>query len=606
MPQFVFHCLATACSALAATAFAQQTTCRPLDRRDGTRRHPACTDPHGPAIDLLPMRKSFRGRTPTTRCSVSAAGAPTCARARASQSSGSEGAARTAPGDKGLRQRAVAVIRAQRNVTARLTHRRNRDERALPQRSVAALIAAVLLGGCASTAVRENFGSAQQFTRERLGAECAGLTPTTRAATRKPTSMRCCKSRCRPTTRCASRSPTARRCRRCCTRAQRSAAATQSARLPNPVFTFERLVRNEGGMRELEIGRTLAISVLDLFLLPARLRMRRLPAAGRLKLTGDVVQAALDARQAWVRAVAAQQSLQYARAGQARRRCQRRAGAAHAAGRQLQQAAAGARAGLLRRRRAQPGARASRPHAAAREALVRALGLMTTQARALQLPERLPDLPADAEAGARRRRAGTAIDAAPRRAMARAEPELRGARARASPRDHGFVNVLELGTCATRERARPRSAATSSNRRCRCSTAATARAARGAGALHGSAATAPRSWRSTRAPRCARPTAPTAPPTTSRGTTATRSCRCARRIAEENLLRYNGMLIGVFELLADAREQIAQRAAAIEAQRDFWLADADLRRRADRQAAAPMAAAQRRRQPPPRRRRRAH
>ena len=28
-------------------------------------------------------------------------------------------------------------------------------------------------------------------------------------------------------------------------------------------------------------------------------------------------------------------------------------------------------------------------------------------------------------------------------------------------------------------------------------------------------------------------------------------------IADENLLRYNGMLIGVFELLADAREQIA-------------------------------------------------
>ena len=34
-----------------------------------------------------------------------------------------------------------------------------------------------------------------------------------------------------------------------------------------------------------------------------------------------------------------------------------------------------------------------------------------------------------------------------------------------------------------------------------------------------------------------------------------------KRIAEENLLRYNGMLIGVFELLADAREQIAQRHA---------------------------------------------
>ena len=32
-----------------------------------------------------------------------------------------------------------------------------------------------------------------------------------------------------------------------------------------------------------------------------------------------------------------------------------------------------------------------------------------------------------------------------------------------------------------------------------------------------------------------------------------------KRIAEENLLRYNGMLISVFELLADAREQVASR-----------------------------------------------
>ena len=49
-----------------------------------------------------------------------------------------------------------------------------------------------------------------------------------------------------------------------------------------------------------------------------------------------------------------------------------------------------------------------------------------------------------------------------------------------------------------------------------------------------------------------------------------------KKISEEVLLRYNGMLSSVFELLADAREQIASVNAAIEAQRDFWLADADL------------------------------
>jgi outer membrane protein TolC len=48
------------------------------------------------------------------------------------------------------------------------------------------------------------------------------------------------------------------------------------------------------------------------------------------------------------------------------------------------------------------------------------------------------------------------------------------------------------------------------------------------------------------------------------------------RISEENLLRYNGMLIGVFELLADARSQIASVHAAIDALRDFWIAQAEL------------------------------
>ena len=41
-------------------------------------------------------------------------------------------------------------------------------------------------------------------------------------------------------------------------------------------------------------------------------------------------------------------------------------------------------------------------------------------------------------------------------------------------------------------------------------------------------------------------------------------------------LRYNGMQLSVFDLLADAREQVKSVNAALEAQRDFWLADADL------------------------------
>jgi outer membrane protein TolC len=49
-----------------------------------------------------------------------------------------------------------------------------------------------------------------------------------------------------------------------------------------------------------------------------------------------------------------------------------------------------------------------------------------------------------------------------------------------------------------------------------------------------------------------------------------------KRISEENLLRYNGMLISVFELLADAREQVAGVSGYVQALRDFWIADTNL------------------------------
>jgi len=49
-----------------------------------------------------------------------------------------------------------------------------------------------------------------------------------------------------------------------------------------------------------------------------------------------------------------------------------------------------------------------------------------------------------------------------------------------------------------------------------------------------------------------------------------------KRISEENLLRYNGMLASVFELLADSREQIASVTTAVESLRDYWVAETQL------------------------------
>ena len=49
-----------------------------------------------------------------------------------------------------------------------------------------------------------------------------------------------------------------------------------------------------------------------------------------------------------------------------------------------------------------------------------------------------------------------------------------------------------------------------------------------------------------------------------------------KRISDEVMLRYNGMLASVFELLTDARDQVSSVNTAIEAQRDFWIAETDL------------------------------
>jgi outer membrane protein TolC len=45
-----------------------------------------------------------------------------------------------------------------------------------------------------------------------------------------------------------------------------------------------------------------------------------------------------------------------------------------------------------------------------------------------------------------------------------------------------------------------------------------------------------------------------------------------KAVAEQNLLRYNASLISIFELLADAREQVLVADQSIESVRDFWIA----------------------------------
>lgn len=349
--------------------------------------------------------------------------------------------------------------------------------------------------------------------------------------------------------------------------AQAVAEAVQTGRPPNPQLTYERV---KGDV--VEIDRKLALSVLDLLLWPTRASLssvRRRQAM--LRGSAEVLELATATRSAWVEAVAAAQSAAYAaqvlEAAEASAELARRMRRAGNYSR-LEEAReelflADARAEL---------ARARLEAQQQRERLVRLLGLRAELAAKLSLPERLPDLPAapaSAEALARR-----AFDERLDVALARAELDAT-ARELGLTRVIGTVDVFEAA--AVRKRASDerktgweadlrlpvfdwgdarRSGARS---RYLASLERTALVAVEAQSLlRESHAGYVAAWQIAANYR-------------------DRILPLRRAVAEQNRLLYNGMLISVFELLADAREQISAVRAAIAAQRDFWLAEAALR-----------------------------
>jgi hypothetical protein len=89
-----------------------------------------------------------------------------------------------------------------------------------------------------------------------------------------------------------------------------TASAAQTGRIANQVFSFERLRFAD----ELELGRLLSFGLLDLLTLPQRYGVaQRQIAQSQLRLTSNAIDQVTQVRQAWVKAVAAQQSLFYAK-----------------------------------------------------------------------------------------------------------------------------------------------------------------------------------------------------------------------------------------------------------------------------------------------------
>jgi outer membrane protein TolC len=352
-----------------------------------------------------------------------------------------------------------------------------------------------------------------------------------------------------------------------------SAGATRSARLPNPVFTFERLVRKHDGEVDKDIGRLLSFSLFELLTLPARIaaadaRQQHLT----LRAAGDLVQAATDARQAWVRAVAAEQAVKYA--GQVKESAE--AGAELA--RRMQ---AVGNFSKLQRAREQAFyaeataqlARARHQAAVAREALVRVLGLDAAQAARLRLPDRLPDLPAEPRDAASINRSSLEERLDVR--LARAELD-EVARREGLTRVTSYVDGLHLGIARNSEtgeppqrgyeielplplfdfgdarRAQARAEYLAALNRAAAAGTSAASQVREAYSAYRTAYDLARHYRDEVVP-------------------------LRKAMADEMLLKYNGMLIGVFELLADSREQVAAVNQALDAERDFWLAEAALR-----------------------------
>ena len=346
------------------------------------------------------------------------------------------------------------------------------------------------------------------------------------------------------------------------------AERVQALRLPNPGFSIGRA--RSGDERETEWSLHLALA--RLLTLPAEReaqaqRLQQLQANVALQVLAH----AADTRRAWVQAVAAEETVRYAR---------QVLDAAEAGAELARRMAAAGNFNKLQRAREQGFyadaalglARAQQAQRAARERLTRLLGLWGEQL-AYSLPERLPALPAEPAERPQIEREALAqrLDV---QAARQAVDE--SARRIGIERVTRWVPVFELGLAGARSDDGHRSRSVEIGFELPLFDSGDARQAR-AEAVHR---------------RAVHRAAQVAVDARSEVREAYGAWRTAwdiarhhrdeivplrRQIADENLLRYNGMLIGVFDLLADARAQVAAVHGAIEALRDFWLADADLR-----------------------------
>ena len=341
----------------------------------------------------------------------------------------------------------------------------------------------------------------------------------------------------------------------------------QAARLHNPGFGFKRTAGGGG----VEIERTLTFSLVQALTLPLgqRLESTRFESA-KLRVAAAIERHACETRRAWVEAVAAVQALDYARRVNAAAEA-----SSELSGRMARSGNASAldkaREQVFHAEAATGVMRAERARVAARERLVRLLGLWGEQTR-FTLPERLPDLPAAPLAPEHIERLALErrLDVAAARQDAASTAASLGL-----TRSTRFINVLELGIERTSETGEPRARGYELSLELPLFDWGGARVARAESVYMQSLRRVAGIAIDARSEARERYLA-------YRGSwDLARHYRdevlpLRKTISNEVLLRYNGMLASPFELLLDAREQAGAVNAAIEALKDFWLEDAEL------------------------------
>ncbi|MFM9433031.1 outer membrane protein TolC [Janthinobacterium sp. CG_23.3] len=436
-------------------------------------------------------------------------------------------------------------------------------------RPLAMIVPMLFLGGCASLSPDGGFSSVQSLTKERLGkaatrvgsdADAASVDETIEPLLAAPLTVDGAVTIALLNNRGLQADYAEL--------GIAEANLVQAGRLANPLFSFGRLTR--GG--EIEIERKLMLPIMSLLTMPISSKIeRRFFELAQLRAASDAVRVADDTRRAYFSAVAAQETVKYmeqvklsAEASAELARGMARVGNWSKLEATREQAFYADVVTQL--------ARAMQTRVAEREKLTRLLGLWGARTK-FELPDRLPELPqaarevADIEGQAmqnrldvmmaRRELAGLAaslgLTKATRFINLLDVSYLRNASSDSPTRQTGYEIELEIPLFdwgGARVRKAEALYMQAVNRA--ASVAVDARSeVREAYTGYRSAYDIAKHYRDEVVP-------------------------LQKRISDEQMLRYNGMLISVFTLLADARAQVVSVNASIEALRDYWVAESAL------------------------------